>query len=202
MASFFALVYKPVYVHFGYGSSLIDRWRTLLSIAVIGGKMDLFIFSPLFHHQPKPSNICNIASSSRLPKPHALSLQTGTIKVSPFAPEFWPSQKSIQSQGKLHKRRNLRIKAEVNGNSGVPTLTALPPTHINKPQKQRLAAIVGGIGAALLVVIIVVLVYTCLMRVKKFLRQRSETASSVPSPPGESSLQLFDTFPLANQILE
>lgn len=82
----------------------------------------------------------------------------------------------------------MRITAAVDGDSGVPTLTTLPPTNVNKPSKQRLAAIVGGIGAALLVVIIVVLVYICLMRVKRFIRRTSETASSVPSPPGESSL--------------
>ena len=55
-----------------------------------------------------------------------------------------------------------------------------------KPRKQTLAAIIGGASAALLVVIILVLVYICLMRVKRFMRRTSETASSMPSPTGKS----------------
>ncbi|KAJ9698128.1 hypothetical protein PVL29_007293 [Vitis rotundifolia] len=132
------------------------------------------------YHKLKDQGVVSLFSKAHPPSP-----QTRAINLSPFAPKLYLSHKSIQSQAKLHKTRNLRITAAVDGDSGVPTLTTLPPTNVNKPRKQRLAAIVGGIGAALLVVIIVVLVYICLMRVKKFIRRTSETASSVPSPPVE-----------------
>ncbi|OMO67475.1 hypothetical protein CCACVL1_20502 [Corchorus capsularis] len=80
--------------------------------------------------------------------------------------------------------RNRRIAASVDGENGVPTLTPLPAGD-KKPRKQTIAAIIGGASAALLVVIILVLVYICLMRVKRLMRRTSETASSVPSPTVE-----------------
>lgn len=57
--------------------------------------------------------------------------------------------------------------------------------HDKKPKKRKVAAIIAGAVAALLVVIVVVLVYICLMRVKKYIRRTSDTASSLPSPPGK-----------------
>ncbi|KAK4850976.1 hypothetical protein QYF36_011461 [Acer negundo] len=80
---------------------------------------------------------------------------------------------------------SLRIAAPVDGDSSVPTLTSVQETDNEKPRKQRVAAIVGGIGAALLVIVILVLVYICLMRFKRFTRQTSDGESSAPSPSVE-----------------
>ncbi|KAK0606482.1 hypothetical protein LWI29_038242 [Acer saccharum] len=78
-----------------------------------------------------------------------------------------------------------RIAASVDGDSSVPTFTPVQETDNQKPRKQRVAAIVGGIGAALLVIVILVLVYICLMRFKRFTRRTSDGESSVPSPSVE-----------------
>ncbi|KAK8645610.1 hypothetical protein V6N13_119434 [Hibiscus sabdariffa] len=87
----------------------------------------------------------------------------------------------IQYREKSFKSRHGRVEAaSVDGENGVPTLTPLQ-TGDKKPRKQTLAAIIGSTGAALLVVIILVLVYICLMRVKRFMRRTSEAASSTPS---------------------
>ncbi|XP_065865452.1 leucine-rich repeat receptor protein kinase HPCA1-like isoform X2 [Euphorbia lathyris] len=77
---------------------------------------------------------------------------------------------------------SLRVAAAV-GTDNVPTLTPFQSTDDNKPSKQKVAAIVGGVGASVLVIIIVILVYICLMRIKKHLSQTSDTSSSVTSPP-------------------
>ncbi|KAK9280638.1 hypothetical protein L1049_014334 [Liquidambar formosana] len=122
---------------------------------------------------------------SLIPGIGPLSPQTRIINLSSFAPKFSPSHTSILLQAKIYKSRKTRIAATFDGNSGVPMLTPVEAAHVKRPRQQKLAAIVGGIGAALLVVIIVVLVYICLMRVKRFIRQTSETASSLPSPPVE-----------------
>ncbi|XP_031247353.1 probable serine/threonine-protein kinase PBL28 isoform X1 [Pistacia vera] len=89
--------------------------------------------------------------------------------------------------------RNRRMAASFDGNSGVPTLTPLQQNDVKKPRKQRVAAIVGGVGAALLVVGFMVLVYVCLMRVKRSIRQTSDAETSVPSP----SAELDRTYPYA-----
>ncbi|WCJ41027.1 Protein kinase superfamily protein [Euphorbia peplus] len=75
-----------------------------------------------------------------------------------------------------------RSVATAVGTDNVPTLTPFESTDDNKPSKQKVAAIVGGVGAALLVIIIVILVYVCLMRIKKHLSHTSDTPSSVTSP--------------------
>lgn len=75
--------------------------------------------------------------------------------------------------------------ASVDGNGDVPTLTPLQQADIKKPERRRYAAIVGGIGAALLVIAILVLVYICLMWIKRFIRRTLERESSMPSPSGE-----------------
>ncbi|KAB2028535.1 hypothetical protein ES319_D05G104200v1 [Gossypium barbadense] len=85
------------------------------------------------------------------------------------------------SQEKPFKSRHGRVAAaSVDGENGVPTLTPLQ-TADKKPRKQTFAAIIGCISAALLVLIILVLVYICLMRVKRFMRRTSGTESSMPS---------------------
>ncbi|KAI8538972.1 hypothetical protein RHMOL_Rhmol09G0144700 [Rhododendron molle] len=78
--------------------------------------------------------------------------------------------------------RKTTIAETVRGDSSVPTLTPLPEAEVKKPSKQKVAAIVGGIGAALLVVVTGVTVCFCLMRLKRLIRRASDTASSVPSP--------------------
>ncbi|XP_010541330.1 PREDICTED: serine/threonine-protein kinase-like protein CCR4 isoform X2 [Tarenaya hassleriana] len=73
----------------------------------------------------------------------------------------------------------------IEGND-VPTLTPIQETDAEKPRKQRFAAVIGGIGAAFLVFLIVGFIYIYLMCVgrRRFLRQTtSETVSSpLPSP--------------------
>lgn len=101
-----------------------------------------------------------------------------------FCSKFLSSNSSIQFQDKHHVSRNRRIAASLDGNS-VPTLTPLQQDNVKKPRKQRVAAIVGGIGAALIVVCFLVLMYICLMRIKRSIRQTSEGESSVPSPSGK-----------------
>ncbi|KAJ0021622.1 hypothetical protein Pint_32173 [Pistacia integerrima] len=91
---------------------------------------------------------------------------------------------------------SLRMAASFDGNSGVPTLTPLQQNDFKKPRKQRVAAIVGGVGAALLVVGFMVLVYVCLMRVKRSIRQTSDAETSVPSP----SAELDRTYPYAGAV--
>lgn len=77
------------------------------------------------------------------------------------------------------------ITAKIDGNNDVPTLTPLQETQVRKPGGTRAAAIVGIVVAALVVIVILVTVYICLMRVKRFMRQTSEVASSMPSPTGK-----------------
>ncbi|XP_044477516.1 probable serine/threonine-protein kinase PBL28 isoform X2 [Mangifera indica] len=96
---------------------------------------------------------------------------------------------------KHHVSRNRRIAASLDGNS-VPTLTPLQQDNVKKPRKQRVAAIVGGIGAALIVVCFMVLVYICLMRIKRSIRRTSEAESSVPSP----SAEMERTYPYAGAV--
>ncbi|KAF8397684.1 hypothetical protein HHK36_016605 [Tetracentron sinense] len=121
---------------------------------------------------------------SLLPGSRPLSPQSGVINFSPCASNLSPSQASTRLRAGFNKSRKTRIETTVGGDTGVPTLTPTQVAHVKKPRKQ-LAAIVGvGVGAALLVVFIVALVYICLMRAKRFARRTSETASSVPSPPG------------------
>lgn len=129
----------------------------------------------------------------RFPRGHSLYLQCGLIKLSPFAPNFIPSNSEIELQGKVYQSSNRRIASTVDGDNSVPTLTPLQAAEDKKASKLRVAAIVGGVGATLFVIVIVLLVYVCLMRVKKFIRQTSDAASSVPSPSCKLSLPLYDT---------
>ncbi|KAJ7980991.1 Pkinase_Tyr domain-containing protein [Quillaja saponaria] len=75
--------------------------------------------------------------------------------------------------------------AKLDGENDVPTLTPMQEAQVNKQGNKRVAVIVGGVVAALIVIFIVMIIYKCWMLVKKFVKQTSETASSVPSPPIE-----------------
>lgn len=57
--------------------------------------------------------------------------------------------------------------------------------QVERPGGTRAAAIIGAAAATLLVIIILVIVYACLMRIKRFIRQPSDTASSFPSSTGK-----------------
>ncbi|KAF7153601.1 hypothetical protein RHSIM_Rhsim01G0216800 [Rhododendron simsii] len=100
--------------------------------------------------------------------------------VVPWFPRFYPLSPQI---------RKTTIAETVGGDSSVPTLTPLPEAQVKKPSKQKVAAIVGGIGAALLVVVTGVTVCFCLMRLKRLIRRASDTTSSVRSPRGNSILR-------------
>ncbi|KAL1098546.1 hypothetical protein V6Z11_D05G106700 [Gossypium hirsutum] len=114
---------------------------------------------------------------SLIPGISRISLPSRLTQLLFFAPKFIPSY----SQEKPFKSRHGRVAAaSVDGENGVPTLTPLQ-TADKKPRKQTFAAIIGCISAALLVLIILVLVYICLMRVKRFMRRTSGTESSMPS---------------------
>lgn len=129
----------------------------------------------------------------RSPKRHASFLKIGLIKSSPIALKFISSNFPFKFQEKVCKSINRRIAAAVDGDNGVPTLTPLEGADAKKPSKHKVAAIIGGLGAALLVIVIVLVVYICLMHVKQFLRPASETASSIPSPPGKKSVPSYGT---------
>ncbi|RDX77136.1 putative serine/threonine-protein kinase PBL28, partial [Mucuna pruriens] len=77
------------------------------------------------------------------------------------------------------------ITGKIEGNNDIPTFTPLHETQVRKPGGRRTATIVGSVIAALVVIVIVVTVYMCLMRIKRFMRQTSEIASSMPSPTVE-----------------
>lgn len=93
-----------------------------------------------------------------------------------------PSLLNFQLNHKTHFRG---VAAKIDGTNDVPTLTPVQEAQVERPGGTRFAAIVGGVVAALVVLVIVVIVFICLMRFKRlFVRQTSETASSVPSPTG------------------
>ncbi|KAH9700650.1 protein kinase domain-containing protein [Citrus sinensis] len=98
-----------------------------------------------------------------------------------FNPNFFHSNSEFPFQEKNCKSRNRRIASSIGGDNGIPTLTPLQQDDVKRPRKQKLAAVVGGVVAALLVIGFVVFVYICLMCVKRRIR-RSEGESSVPSP--------------------
>ncbi|MED6155830.1 hypothetical protein PIB30_009038 [Stylosanthes scabra] len=79
------------------------------------------------------------------------------------------------------------IAAKVDGNNDIPTLTPVQDAQVINKQggRRAAAATVGGAAAALIVIAIVVVIYICLMRLKRIMRQTSESASSMPSPTVE-----------------
>ncbi|KAF6167876.1 hypothetical protein GIB67_027654 [Kingdonia uniflora] len=86
----------------------------------------------------------------------------------------------------LHVSRKIRTAAIIGGDIGLPTLTPSQTTNVKRPRREKVVAIVcAAVGATLIVFAILLLVYICLMRTKRFIRRTSETGSSVPSPPGD-----------------
>ncbi|KAL7198177.1 hypothetical protein ACSBR2_020657 [Camellia fascicularis] len=132
----------------------------------------------IYHHKRKDLGVV-----SWFPRFYPLSPHIRKINLSPSEPSLSLLHSSSQLEVKFYRSRKTIIAETVGGDSGVPTLTPLQAGNVEKPSKQKVAAIVGGVGAALLVVITGVIVYFCLMRLKRLIRGASDTASSVPSPP-------------------
>ncbi|CAI0397800.1 unnamed protein product [Linum tenue] len=91
--------------------------------------------------------------------------------------------RQLQTQGVV----SLRIAKTGDGSNGVPTLTPAQSDDDTKAWKRKVAAIAGGVGALLLVIIIAVIVY---LRIKKLASQTSETESSEQSP---TELEIVET---------
>ncbi|KAH9700655.1 protein kinase domain-containing protein [Citrus sinensis] len=128
-----------------------------------------------------------LACKSALGAPRQSSGRIGRIPeicALSFNPNFFHSNSEFPFQEKNCKSRNRRIASSIGGDNGIPTLTPLQQDDVKRPRKQKLAAVVGGVVAALLVIGFVVFVYICLMCVKRRIR-RSEGESSVPSPSAE-----------------
>ncbi|XP_058753334.1 probable serine/threonine-protein kinase PBL28 [Vicia villosa] len=75
------------------------------------------------------------------------------------------------------------VKDKIDSSNELPTLTLSVKESQDKKQGggRRVAAVVGGAGAALVIIVIVVIIYICLRRYRRFKRQTSDSASSVPS---------------------
>ncbi|XP_021830505.1 probable leucine-rich repeat receptor-like protein kinase At5g49770 isoform X3 [Prunus avium] len=144
--------------------------------------------------------IVNCHKDRRFSGIHSVPRRANTVNLSPFSPRLVVAHSSIQLQKELHKPRNRRIAAIVDGDNGAPTLTPVQEARGNNLRKQKVAALIGGVAAALLVVIIVVIVYICLMRVKRFIRRTSETESSVPSPPVEWERRNMSPYAVALSV--
>lgn len=137
------------------------------------------------------------------PRLYPLSPQIRKIKLPPSAASLPLLHASSLLQEDFSRSRKLTIAETVGGDSSVPTLTPLAEAQVKKPSKQKVAAIVGGVGAALLVVVIGVIICFCLMRLKRLIRRASDTTSSVPSPhvllelehisPGSGAVSPYDT---------
>ncbi|RZC76928.1 hypothetical protein C5167_001106 [Papaver somniferum] len=89
---------------------------------------------------------------------------------------------AVSSSGKAYKSRKTKIAESVGGDLGIPTLTPSKTAYYEKSRKPKIVVVVGAcLGATLLVVITLVLVYLCLMRIKRIARRTSESESSAPS---------------------
>ncbi|XP_052191590.1 probable serine/threonine-protein kinase PBL28 isoform X2 [Diospyros lotus] len=112
-----------------------------------------------------------------------LSPQIRKIELSHSKASLSSLHSSTQFQVNLYRSRKTTIAVPIGGDSSIPTLTPVQATDGKKANKQKVAAIVGGVVAAFLVLITGVIVYFCLMRLKRLVRRSSDTASSVPSAP-------------------
>lgn len=90
--------------------------------------------------------------------------------------------------------RKLKIAAVVDGDTDVPTLTPVHVTNVKKSNKQKVVGVIGGCVAAVIVIIIGLLVYFCLMRLKRLIRRASDDESSAPSPSGKSNIRYYLLF--------
>ncbi|XP_068652689.1 probable serine/threonine-protein kinase PBL28 [Aristolochia californica] len=87
---------------------------------------------------------------------------------------------SLHSCDSRTKSGKARQAATFGGGLSVPTLTPQPP-HAGKPKKQKFVAVIAsGVGAAVLVAVVVAVVYICLMRVRRLSRRATESGSSGP----------------------
>uniref|UniRef100_A0A7N0V453 non-specific serine/threonine protein kinase n=1 Tax=Kalanchoe fedtschenkoi TaxID=63787 RepID=A0A7N0V453_KALFE len=87
----------------------------------------------------------------------------------------------------IYKLKELEVRsADDRDNFGVPTFTPTQASHVPKAKQRWLDTVVGGVSATFLVLVILILVYICLMRVKRSIRQAAELESSMQSLPGES----------------
>ncbi|KAJ8768683.1 hypothetical protein K2173_023587 [Erythroxylum novogranatense] len=130
-----------------------------------------------------------------LPGSHSLLPHANFVKCSPSGPNYLFSSFRIKLQ-ELYKSSSRKTEAAGGGTSAdIPTLTPVESDYSKNPAKPKAAAIVGGVGAALLVIIFVVLVYLCLMHIKKSVKQNSDTESSAQSAALE--LERVDVLPYA-----
>ncbi|KAI3862073.1 hypothetical protein MKX03_001516 [Papaver bracteatum] len=89
---------------------------------------------------------------------------------------------AVSSSGNAYRSRKIKIAESVGGDLGIPTLTPSKTAYYEKSRKPKIVVVVGAcLGATLLVVITLVLVYLCLMRIKRIARRTSESESSAPS---------------------
>ncbi|KAI3934319.1 hypothetical protein MKW92_003059 [Papaver armeniacum] len=98
---------------------------------------------------------------------------------------------AVSSSGNAYKSRKTKIAESVGGDLGIPTLTPSKTAYYEKSRKPKIVVVVGAcLGATLLVVVTLVLVYLCLMRIKRIARRTSESESSAPSLTGEGGFGL------------
>lgn len=71
------------------------------------------------------------------------------------------------------------VKENIDKSNDTPILTK--QAQVKKLGGRRSAAIAGGAGAALIIIVIAVIICICLRRCKRFKKQSSDSASSVPS---------------------
>ncbi|KAI3957420.1 hypothetical protein MKW98_003141 [Papaver atlanticum] len=89
---------------------------------------------------------------------------------------------AVSSSGNAYRSRKIKIAESVGGDLGIPTLTPSKTAYYEKSRKPKIVVVVGAcLGATLLVVITLVLVYLCLMRIKRIARRTPESESSAPS---------------------
>ncbi|KAI3929030.1 hypothetical protein MKX01_029559 [Papaver californicum] len=113
-------------------------------------------------------------SSPLLPKNKDINVSSCTATSSPAQ-----NLTAISSSG---NEKRTKIAESVGGDLGIPTLTPSKTAYLEKSRKPKIVVVVGAcLGATLLVVITLVLVYLCLMRIKRIARRTSESESSAPS---------------------
>lgn len=103
--------------------------------------------------------------------------------------EFCSLSYSAQLQEMIHICRKTRfVERDDYTDTRVPA-PLQPANDAKKPSKHKVAAVVGGVGSTLLVLLTGFIVYFCLMRLRRLARRTSDdSASSVASPPGEGEL--------------
>ncbi|MCL7050547.1 hypothetical protein MKW94_015292 [Papaver nudicaule] len=124
------------------------------------------------------------AHKSKDPESSPLLPKNKEINVSACTATSSPAQNltAIRSSGNSNKSIKTKIVESVGGELGIPTLTPSKTADLEKSKNQKIVVIVGAcLGATLLVVTTLLLVYLCLMRIKRIARRTSESESSAPS---------------------